>query len=154
MEQDKEISGAVEEYEKADLAKRIIAAIIDGLIGVVPTFIPVIGAIAGAAYILTKDAIPYIIAKDEEWKGKSVGKKLMDLKVVELSGQEVDIATSCKRNITIALGSILAVVPILGWLAAAVVAPIIGIIECILVLVDDKGRRIGDKIADTQVINA
>lgn len=141
------------DYAKADLGKRILAAIIDCLIAVVPMFIPVIGAIAGAAYILTKDAIVYVIGKNEEWKNKSIGKKLMGLKVVELSGQDVDIMVSSKRNITIAIGSILAIIPILGWIAAVMVAPIIGIIECILVLTDPKGRRIGDKIANTQVVN-
>jgi len=153
MEEEKEISKNGQEHGKADVGKRIIAAIIDGLIGFIPAFVPVIGGIAASAYLLTKDALPFIIAKNDEWKGKSVGKKLMGLKVVELNGQEIDILVSCKRNITLAIGSISAIFIVLVVIGGPIQL-ILGIIELILVITDLKGLRLGDRIANTQVVNA
>jgi uncharacterized membrane protein YhaH (DUF805 family) len=70
----------------------------------------------------------------------------------------MDIAASIKRNWMFALGGIvqlLLFIPILGWLMmipVALAAMVLGIIELILVLTDPEGRRMGDKIANTKVI--
>ncbi len=138
---------------KADLVKRLIAALIDAIISAIPMPIPVIGPIIGAGYMLTKDAIVYELTQNEDFKNRSIGKKLMNLEVSVLGSQkDVDWAISIRRNIPLAIGSIIAIVPIIGWIIAAIVAPIIGLIEIILVLSDKAGRRLGDKFAETQVI--
>ncbi len=46
-------------------------------------------------------------------------------------------------------------IPILGWALAVLIALVafaIGVIEIFLVITDPDGRRLGDKMAETQVI--
>lgn len=51
--------------------------------------------------------------------------------------------------------SILAWIPFIGWLMilpVGLLALVIGVVELVRVLTDPQGRRLGDKIASTQVI--
>jgi uncharacterized RDD family membrane protein YckC len=131
---------------KADLVKRFIAALIDNVLAALVGAIPVVGGIVGAAYILLKDGL------DLEFMDKrSIGKKLMKLRPVRLDGGTMDITTSVQRNWPLAIGSILSIIPILGWIIAVPVALVIGVIELVLVLTDPEGRRLGDKLAGTKV---
>lgn len=140
-------------YPKADLGKRFVAALIDGVIaGILTVVIPILGGLLGAAYTLTKDALMFQLTKDAQWKNRSVGKKVMGLQVVNLGGGDVDMTISLKRNVTLAIGSLLAAIPLLGLLVAPLVGGVLGLIEIILVLTDAAGRRLGDKWANTQVI--
>ena len=132
---------------KADLVKRFIAALIDSVLASVVALIPVVGGIVGAAYILVKDGLEL-----EFMDRRSIGKKLMKLRPVRLDGGSMDITTSLQRNWPLAIGSILSIIPFLGWIAAIIIAPIIAIIELVLVLTDPGGRRLGDKLAGTKVI--
>lgn len=138
---------------KADLGKRLIAAIIDGILAAGVSFIPVIGGIIGGLYMLLRDGLEL-----EFMDRRSIGKKLIKLRPVRLDGQPMDPVTSAKRNLPLAVGavgSIFLVIPILGWLVAvlfAVVGLAIAIIEMVLVLTDPEGRRMGDKLAGTKVI--
>ncbi len=84
---------------------------------------------------------------------RSLGKRLMGLRAVPVDGSAMTMATSIRRNWPFAFG-ILMVVPVLGWILAAVIAPILGIIEAVLVLTDDQGRRYGDRFANTKVIES
>ncbi len=138
--------------EKAETSKRVLAALIDALIGWVVVFIPVIGALIGALYLLFKDAAPYQVMKQDEWKNKSVGKKLMGIEVETTDGSVVDLATSAKRNIPLTIGTFIAIIPVLGWIIGPLVALVLGIIELILVLTDKDGRRIGDRFGETRVV--
>ena len=139
---------------RLDPVKRAIAFIIDAVIAYVPSFIPVIGGIIGAAYMLLRDALPV-----EALDFKSVGKKVMNLRV-ELESDpaaKIDYAISAKRNWMFAMGPIISVfmvIPILGWIVAIVLGLatfVIGIIEIIKVFSEPNGKRIGDNIAGTIV---
>lgn len=138
---------------KADLGKRFIAALIDGLLAGGVSIIPVIGGIIGGAYILLRDGLEL-----EFMDRRSIGKKLMKLRPLRLDGQAMDIETSIKRNLPLcigAVGSIFWIIPILGWILAillGVVGLVVGIIELVMVLTDPEGRRMGDKFAGTRVI--
>jgi uncharacterized RDD family membrane protein YckC len=138
---------------KTDLGKRFIAALIDGLLCVVVGFIPIIGGIIGGAYMLIRDGLEL-----EFMDRRSIGKKVMKLRPVQLNGQPMDIAASVKRNITLVVGFLgmpFLIIPILGWLLAIVLGicgMILGLIEIVMVLTDAEGRRMGDKIAGTKVI--
>lgn len=137
---------------KADLTKRFVAALIDGIIGGVLSFlvglaIPFVGGILGAAYILLKDGL------DIEFMDKrSIGKKVMKLRPIRLDGGTMDINTSIMRNWPLAIGSIISIIPILGWVFGPLAALVFGVIELVLVLTDPEGRRLGDKFANTKVI--
>lgn len=141
-------------HSKADLFKRFLAALVDGIIAGIPGFIPVVGALVGAAYVLTKDALVYELTRDPAWKNRSPGKKLLGLEVVNLGGGDLDLAGSARRNITLALGTLLGAVPVAGWVAGMAVGTILGLVESVLVLVDPRGRRLGDRIANTQVVES
>lgn len=138
---------------KADLGKRFIAAIIDATIAVVVGLIPVIGGLIGAAYLLLRDGFEYGFMDH-----RSVGKKLMKLRPVTLDGGTVDINISVKRNWMFALGALvqaLILIPIVGWVLIPIVglaALVIGVIEIVLVFTNEEGRRWGDKLANTKVI--
>jgi uncharacterized RDD family membrane protein YckC len=79
-------------------------------------------------------AIWYAFTKDGRENGQSIGKKAMGLMVVNLNTN-----LPCTRGKS-ALRALL-------W-----IIPYISLIDCIMVLVSDDGRRIGDYLANTQVI--
>lgn len=152
---------------KADLVKRFLAVLIDGLIagviawvfGLFGTFMGGVGTLIGAGYILARDGLntPYA-------DGRSVGKKLMGLRATRLDGGPMTIETSVRRNWTLAAGSIvsgigtmlvgLGPLALLGVpvLILSVLVGLLGLVEAILVLTDSEGRRIGDKTGGTKVV--
>jgi RDD family len=141
--------------EKADPVKRVIALVIDSVIAMVVGFIPLIGGIIGALYMLLRDALPV-----EALNYKSLGKKVINLKVVMVDDPSAkpDYAASAKRNWMFALGPImmfLAFIPILGWILDILLLIgllVIGIIETVKVFTDPKGIRMGDNMAGTMVL--
>lgn len=137
---------------KADLVSRFLAALIDSLVAGVLSLVPFVGFLAGGVYTLTKDGIMYELTKNPEYKDRSLGKKLLRLKVVRLDGGPVDVAVSAKRNLPLAIGGIIGIVPLLGWLIGPVLGLIMTFLELLLVLVDPGGRRLGDRWAGTQVV--
>jgi uncharacterized RDD family membrane protein YckC len=140
---------------KADLGKRAVAAIIDGVISGVIGFIPIIGGLVGTAYMVLRDGLEF-----EFMDQRSIGKKLMKLRPVRLDGGTVDIETSIKRNWMFGLGALIQVlrfIPVVWILLIPIVgvaALVIGIMEIVFVLKDEEGRRWGDNIANTKVIEA
>lgn len=140
---------------KADPVKRIIAFVIDAVAATIVGVVPIIGAIIGALYMLLRDALPV-----EALQNRSLGKKLLGLKVVmaDNPSQVPDYAASAKRNWMFALGPIMilfAFIPILGWIVDILLflfLIVFCIIEIVKLFTDDKGIRIGDKMAETMVI--
>ena len=137
---------------KVDFLPRFLAALIDGVIAWIPFFIPVIGPLFGALYLLFKDSIMYKITNKEEWKNKSIGKKILNLVVIKLDGEYTDMESSARRNIPLTIGSFISIIPLIGWFIGPIVAFIFGLVELILILTDDNGRRLGDRWAQTQVL--
>jgi len=139
---------------KADLGKRAVALIIDCVVaGVVAMVLPILGGLIAAAYILLRDGFSF-----EFMDGRSLGKKLLKLRPTTEGGTPMDFGTSARRNWMFVLGYIGAAflpIPILGW-AIAVLASlaglILGIVEIVLVITSDDGRRWGDKLAGTHVV--
>jgi len=143
------------ELAKADPVKRIIAFVIDAVASMIVGFIPLVGGIIGALYMLLRDALPI-----EALEYKSIGKKLLKLSVVntEAPSSKVDYAMSAKRNWMFALGPIMLFfmfIPILGWIIdilLGIAVLILVIIEIVKIFTNEKGQRIGDKMAGTMVI--
>ena len=140
---------------KADPVKRIIAFVIDAIIAMLIGIIPLVGGIIGALYMLLRDALPI-----EALAYKSVGKKLLKLSVVNVEdpSAKIDYAASAKRNWMFALGPIMlffVFIPVLGWIIdilLGIALLILLIIEIVKVFSDEKGVRLGDKMAGTMVI--
>ena len=143
------------ELAKADPVKRIIAFIIDAVASMIVGLIPLVGGIIGALYMLLRDALPI-----EALEYKSIGKKLLKLSVVntEAPSSKVDYAISAKRNWMFALGPIMLFfmfIPILGWIIdilLGIALLILVIIEIVKIFTNEKGQRLGDKMAGTMVI--
>lgn len=125
--------GLVSSYAKADIRKRLIAASIDGLLVATVCLSAWIGAaplyvVLGAGYLLLRDAIG----------GQSLGKIVLGLVVIDLTtGRVASISGSIKRNCL--------------WLlpGANVVAIVL---EARTILSDPQGQRLGDRLAQTQVV--
>ena len=140
---------------KADPVKRIIAFVIDAVASMIVGFIPFVGGIIGALYMLLRDALPI-----EALEYKSIGKKLLKLSVVNIEdpASKIDYAASAKRNWMFALGPMMMFflfIPILGWIIDILIGIavfILAIIEIIKIFSDEKGVRLGDKMAGTMVI--
>ena len=140
---------------KADPVKRIIAFVIDAIISMLIGIIPLVGGIIGALYMLLRDALPI-----EALAYKSVGKKLLKLSVVNVEdpSAKIDYAASAKRNWMFALGPIMlffVFIPVLGWIIdilLGIALLVLLIIEIVKVFSDEKGVRLGDKMAGTMVI--
>lgn len=124
----------VSPYSKADIQKRAWAATADGLLVgtcmlLYLTRDSILFIAAGATYLLLKDAfIP----------GQSVGKFLVGLRVITLeTGRPCGRWHSVHRNFIL-------VVPGLNVIAA--------VLETLEMVRDTQGQRLGDRLANTQVV--
>ena len=96
-------------------------------------------------------AVLYILVADGVAGGQSLGKKLLGLRVIGADGEPCGLKDSIMRNLMFGLGILFWTLlhPILGWplLAAA-----IGV-EFLVLIGSDKGRRLGDELAGTTVVD-
>jgi len=125
--------GLISPYPKADITRRLLAATMDGLIvvacgrlywssGSAPYLV------AGAVYLLFRDAM----------RGQSIGKLVCGLFVISLeTGRPASLAASARRNALLLLP--LANVPLI-------------FLEGTLIVRDPQGQRLGDRLAQTQVV--
>jgi uncharacterized RDD family membrane protein YckC len=125
-------SGLVSSYAKADIRKRISAATLDGLLVVSSVILyqrvdSPIFLVIGALYLVVRDM-----------RGQSIGKLLFGLAVIDLqTGKRATFTASLRRNVILS-------VP--GVNIAAVG------LEFLAVVRDPQGQRLGDRLAQTQVI--
>ncbi len=163
-------------YPKAALGKRIVAYIIDGLIGGAPLIIIVliglflfIGQIGGYEQAGSFEdmifsnlgsliviavlfglsllwALFYSFFRDGFGEGQSWGKKAFGLMVVNL-----DDHTPCRMAKSF-VRNIFAwlISTALSWIPA--LNAISGLVEPIVAMIHDKGQRIGDMVGNTQVV--
>jgi len=125
----------VSPYSKADVRKRMFAGIADGLIvaSCVVLYMSqdsLLFVALGAVYLLFRDAL-FI-------PGQSVGKFLYGLRVISLdNGRPCGRLHSAKRNFIL-------LVPGLNLVAA--------VLEMRAITRDPQGQRLGDTLANTQVV--
>jgi uncharacterized RDD family membrane protein YckC len=125
----------VSPYAKADIRKRTHAAIVDGLLVATCVVLyrtqnSILFLAIGALYLLLRDAL-FI-------PGQSIGKFLFGLRVISLAtGRPCGRVHSAQRN-----GILL--VPGLNVVAAA--------LEAVAMARDPQGQRLGDTLANTQVV--
>ena len=118
---------------------RVIAGIIDcfaagGIYLVISALSDSLAALVMIAYVLTRDALPFL-------EGQSIGKKLMKLRAVTMDGKKLtgDWQASIVRNLSMAI-------------------PFFGLVEA-YILYSRQGRegalqRLGDEWAKTRVVTA
>jgi uncharacterized RDD family membrane protein YckC len=147
------VSQEASSKKKAEPSKRFVAAIIDTAIAFALCVIPLIGGMIGTAYMLLRDGLNY-----EFMEHRSIGKKLLKLRPVTLDGKEMDIMVSFKRNWMLALGVLimfLIIIPLFGWVLIPLVALcffVLGMMESFLIITKKDGRRWGDILAKTVII--
>ena len=145
-------------FPKASLGNRFLAALLDGLITTGFSIPAIVFFVKGfyelEAYYNRAEAtecfyfaflfylfpLIYSLVKDGLGEGQSWGKRALDLMVVSL-----DDHTPCTKGKSFYrnfISGLLVIVPVFGW-----------IVEPILVLATEDGRKLGDKAANTQVIN-
>ena len=132
------------DQHKASVLKRIMARLVDGLVAwALALVMPPVGILAGLLYLATADGVQ---------KGQSLGKMVFGLEVVTRAGEPCDLKASIYRNIPFVLALLFAAVPLLGWILLVIAGFPILLIEMWLVIVDDQGSRLGDRIAGTTVV--
>jgi uncharacterized RDD family membrane protein YckC len=100
-----------------------------------------VGFLGGLAYILIADGFS---------GGRSIGKRLIGLQTV-LPGQReaAGFRESIIRNLPFAVAQVAFAVPYVGWLISiAIIA-----FEAVLIVGNEQGRRFGDEVAGTQVLD-
>jgi hypothetical protein len=126
--------GLASPYAKADVGRRVSAAMIDGLLLMTAWFVyqradSIAALIAGGAYLLLRDAL----------HGRSIGKFLFGLVVISLeTGRPCTRMDAVRRNLMFVLPG--------ANVAAA-------FLEARTIVKDPQGQRLGDRIAQTQVVD-
>jgi len=139
-------------YRKASLGRRLVALIVDSVVAFAPlagaaalmiALLPANSGVGIALGILLVIAaigwmLYYRLTKDGRAHGQSIGKSLVDLMVVDLETNQ-----PCTRG-----KSALRELVMLGLNAL----PFGFVVEPLFAMIDDRGRRVGDRAANTQVI--
>jgi hypothetical protein len=124
----------VSPYAKADVQKRLFAATIDGLVLATSVILylrldAVLFLVGGATYLLLRDSV----------RGQSVGKFLLGLVAISLeTGRPCTMSGSVRRNIVLLLPGANVVAVFLEWGT---------------IVRDPQGQRLGDRLAQTQVVD-
>jgi uncharacterized RDD family membrane protein YckC len=131
---------------KADLPRRIAAALVDSFLAGALWMIPFVGVFVAAAYLLLRDGVDLPVVER-----RSVGKKIVGLRVVRANGAPMGAGTAVQRNLLIATAPLLPLVPVIGWIAPYV-SFLVAVVEIAVYFADAEGQRLGDRVARTQVI--
>lgn len=132
------------DLHKAGALKRVLARLVDLLVAWALTLVvPPAGVLAGILYLAIADGLQ---------KGQSLGKMVFGLEVLFPEGMPCDLKASIYRNIPFSMALLFAAVPFIGWILLVVAGIPILLVELWLVIVDDKGERLGDRIAGTTVM--
>jgi uncharacterized RDD family membrane protein YckC len=135
-------------FKKPHAIDRFFAKGIDLIILVVITFFLKLiwypfALIFAPIYALTLDAI----------SGQSFGKKLIGLKVINRTTEtKITYKESVLRNLSFGLLALFAVIPFMGWILMLLLAVPLLIFEAYLVFNIETGYRLGDILANTQVV--
>jgi hypothetical protein len=130
-------------YPKAQVLNRFIAKLIDLLIvAAVSKLVPPVGVLAGLAYILLADGFG---------GGRSVGKRLIGLQtIVPRVREPAGFRESIIRNLPCGLAQLAFEIPYVGWIGWGAILSF----EALLVIGNEQGRRLGDEIAKTHVLES
>lgn len=131
----------VQVFPKATVLHRFIAKSLDVLIVLgVGELTPPYGFWVALWYVLVADG----------FYGRSIGKRLIGLQTwVPEMHVPAGFKDSIVRNVPLALGYVIFQIPYVGWLGTVA---ILGI-EALLIIGNERGLRIGDELAHTQVVD-
>jgi uncharacterized RDD family membrane protein YckC len=129
-------------YPKAQILNRGIARLIDlFIVAAAGHMLVPVGFLVGLAYILIADGFS---------GGRSIGKRLIGLQTVLPDQREAaGFRESIIRNLPFAVAQVVFAVPYVGWLVSVAIIAF----EAVLILGNEQGRRFGDEVAGTQVLD-
>ena len=132
---------ALRVFPKATILHRFIAKSLDVLIVLgVGELAPPYGFWIALWYVLVADG----------FSGRSIGKRLIGLQVwVPELHAPAGFKNSIIRNMPLAVGYVAFQIPYVGWLGTVAVLGI----EVLLMIGNERGLRIGDELAHTQVVD-
>jgi uncharacterized RDD family membrane protein YckC len=132
-----------EEFKRAGLLVRTVAKTLDFIIiAAVAEVVPKAGFFAGLAYLLIGDGL---------FDGRSLGKKLIGLKVISAGTYTAcTFRDSILRNSILGIGYLLYKILWFGWIFIVIVT----VFEFIILLGSKDEMRLGDEIARTIVIQS
>lgn len=130
-------------YPKAHVLNRFVAKLIDLFIVIAASEIaPPVGFLSGLTYILIADGFG---------GGRSIGKRLVGLQTMRMDGQDTaGFRESIIRNLPLGGAQIAFAVPYVGWLVSLAILAF----EGLLIIGNEQGRRLGDEVARTHVLDA
>ena len=130
-------------YPKAQVLNRGIAKLIDlFIVAAAGQMIVPVGFLGGLAYILIADGFA---------DGRSIGKRLIGLQTVLPDRRAAaGFLESTIRNLPFAVAYVVFAIPYVGWLVSVAII----MFEAVLILGNEQGRRLGDEVASTQVLDA
>lgn len=136
---------------KPRVLNRVVAKLIDlAIVGVLALIVIYpLGPLLGFIYSILADGLPI-----GALKGQSVGKKLMHLRVVHTKRKAyASLRDSALRNAPVGVATFFALIPIWGWLILGLVGIPLMAMEVYLMLSVESGHRLGDVLADTEVVS-
>jgi uncharacterized RDD family membrane protein YckC len=121
-------SNNFEQFTTASEGERIGAYLIDVVFLIVIFLIPILGIFVGFAYVLLRDALPFL-------DGQSIGKKVIGIRAVTEDGQPLtgNWGPALVRNVVLFI-------------------PLFPLVELIVLLTNPKKQRLGDQWAKTRVV--
>jgi uncharacterized RDD family membrane protein YckC len=129
---------------------RIAAKMIDlALVFFVAMILPYpFGPLLGFLYSILGDGLDF-----KGRAGASLGKRMMGLRVVQVINQRpATWRDSALRNTPVGVATFFAIIPVWGWLIAGLIGLPLMFIEVYLILTVETGHRLGDVMADTEVV--
>lgn len=107
-----------------------------------------VGPLLGFLYSLFGDALP-------PSPGQSLGKKILKVRVVSTLNPNAPISyrTSLYRNAPVGVATFFALIPVWGWAILVLIGLPMMIIEIYLIVKAPRGQRLGDVMADTEVVS-
>lgn len=130
-------------YPKAHVLNRFVAKLIDlFIVAAANEMASPVGFLSGLAYILIADGFA---------GGKSIGKRLIGLETIRLDSQgPAGFRESILRNLPFGCAHVAFAIPWIGWLMSLAIV----VFESLLIIGNEQGRRLGDEVAGTQVLDA
>ncbi|MFT4627103.1 MAG: hypothetical protein ACI8PZ_005784 [Myxococcota bacterium] len=134
----------------AFLVAEILTGSLIGALSVVPVVGTLVGVVIGGVFSLL-GAI-YWTVKDTAGGRRSLGKRVGGMRVVDAAtGKDASVAQAITRNSYFILACLIAIIPgveVIGWALFAIAMAV----DSALILGDGGGRRMGDRLAGTQVL--
>lgn len=98
-------------------------------------------------------ALLYVLIADGLFGGRSIGKRIVQLKVVNItSNKPCSFKDSMIRNAPLGVGVFFYIIPFWGWVLWLVIGIPIVIMEIYLMKSLENYTRLGDTMAETQVL--